>query len=398
MKKVIAITISLCLIFCSVVPCFAATDVVVVNFTGSGLAPLNSIMSYISAFSTHFTDWFGVGANTSGSTSTWNNFYTRWLLLYSDLDNLIDWLVPSTAYTSSDPTLMDSIIVLTNYAMNNLPYIPSISSYVSNFLNSYNNTNNFIRYSLGNILNSFGSRYSINQIYQSSHTALFSFDSDNKTTSYYNIPTVLQDGNNGLSGQYWNSGTALGNIALLLKYVNDNIAKSYTYRWSADLTHYNDTLSTWDSQDNTLTQVNFTPDSAIQGLYRYLAFTQRDVARLAHVYASDEEINAREKARTNQTEVMDDFIDANGAGSVSASDFGNIANFSSGFKTNFDTGVSGSGIWDVFDNSHYSWFTQATKNSLDTTQQTRGEDNYPTPLLDVYYAEIMTLFGGDENR
>lgn len=196
----------------------------------------------------------------------------------------------------------------------------------------------------------------------------------------------------------WMVGTPLGNIAWILREIMKNDTNMYGFRWAADLTGYNAQLSVWDSQGNTLQQTLFTPLSAINGLYNYLAYTQRDVARLTYVLASDEEIEAREEARANQTEVFDNFIDPNGSGSASVNDFADVSSASGNVKQNFSTGYSASSIWDIFNRDHYGWFSQECADALDTTNSSSNmrksnNSDYPTPLLDAYYEEILSLGG-----
>lgn len=388
MKRIISLIIVLCLILGSFSFVFAeawtTTDVY------QQQQKLSSILNYVLSIDSKMPSL------SSSGMSVFESIDLR-------LGHLEDWFVPSGSRPSNYATLMDSIVVLADTVMNNLP---GIYSYINGYFGTYSTQLttqsgylNTTRQALGNILNVFGgTRYSISSIYNSAHTGLFSFDANNTTSSYYMTNSVGANGAINNYGTYWNSGTALGNIALLLKYTNDNIVKSYSYRWAADLTHYNDNLTTWDSQGDTLQQVAFTPESAIQGLYRYLAFTQRDVARLTYVLASDEEIEAREEARANQTEVFDNFIDPNGSGSASVNDFADVSSASGNVKQNFSTGYSASSIWDIFNQDHYGWFSQECADALDTTNTSSNmrksnNNDYPTPLLDAYYEEILSLGG-----
>lgn len=199
----------------------------------------------------------------------------------------------------------------------------------------------------------------------------------------------------GQTATDWYTGIqfALNNIISMIAY-DDN------YLWPVLSYGYNAQLSVWDSQGNTLNQNLFTPTSMINGLYNYLAYTQRDVARLAYAYASDEELEAREEAKANQTQIFDDFIDPNGQGSVSTTDLGDMAGISSGIKDNLDTGVSAGGIFDVFTGNHSdAWFSQATYNELMGIRASRdiksSESDYSTPLLDQQMNDLLSLFGGD---
>lgn len=286
--------------------------------------------------------------------------------------------------------------------------LPGIYSYINGYFGNFNTELttqtsyiNDLRMSLTNYKNNQGFTAQESRIF--AHRQLIS----NLETSQYEVDNILNNGQTNIGLRSWTLGTPLGNIALILDLINKNIAREYNYRWTADLTHYNDNLTTWDSQGDTLQQVAFTPDSAIQGLYRYLAFTQRDVARLTYVLASDEEITAREKARDNQNAVLDNFIDDTGDGAISTNDFGSVADASKDIKDNLNTGVSASGIFDVFTGDHTSaWFSQTTANELDRTQENRsllkanglGASDYDTPLLDEKMNELLSIFGGDDNK
>lgn len=220
----------------------------------------------------------------------------------------------------------------------------------------------------------------------------------------YSIPYASPNGQVGDFQSYWTYGTPLGNIALMLQRSMFNQVDIYKYRWAADLTGYNTQrgIKNW----NTLQNEYIAPTSAIDGIYKFLANIQVPVARLSYVHASDEEIAAREKAQTNQQAVVNEFIDSNGDGAIESTSFGSIADTSKDIKTNLNTGVSASGIFDVFTGDHTSdWFSQETADSLDTTQANRsllkanglGATEYNTPLLDKKMNELMSIFGGDVN-
>lgn len=328
------------------------------------------------------------------------------------LGHLEDWFVPSGSRPSNYATLMDSIVVLADTVMNNLP---GIYSYINGYFGTYSTQLttqtgylNMLDYALSNIyLENGATSWYYSLAAKNAHYDMLTGKFGNAWNGTYKIPFIYTNGSKGTNNYTWSAGSPLGNIALILNYVNENLANQYAYRWAADLTHYNDNLTTWDSQGDTLQQVAFTPESAIQGLYRYLAFTQRDVARLTYVLASDEEITAREKARDNQNAVLDNFIDDTGDGAISTNDFGSVADASKDIKDNLNTGVSASGIFDVFTGDHTSaWFSQATANELDRTQANRsllkanglGASDYDTPLLDEKMNELLSIFGGDDNK
>lgn len=406
MKKFIAITISLCLIFCSIVPVFAADHVILDSFNANGTyysagQVMQSILSYLAGFDVYLNTFFNT-RNIAGG-----NVIATFQDLYALVDSITTWLIPSTN-TSSTLSIWDFLLLIATrvddymYSIDN--NTADAISYLSGILTSTNNVNSNIIKSLTNYRpGDAWTDVTNSSVREFAHRQLIT----NNSTGEYAWKNILVSGNTNDATRKWGLGTPLGNIALILSGINTNFVNQHSYLkthlWEVSssndwLYHAKDQLSVWDSQGDTLTQDNFTPESLAQGLYKYLAYTQRDVARLTYVLANDAELEAREKSEDAQEAIVDNFIDNNGNGSVSPAQLGSVADYSSGFTSNFNTGVSGSNIWGAFDNNHYSWFSQATKNSLDTTQQTRGGEDYPTPLLDAYYDEIMTLFGGDDKR
>ena len=386
MKKIISITIVLCLVFASVLPVYAdpwtsqEAQIVTNNSTG--------ILSQITNLNSLFTQFFTIRNISGGNvTATFQDFYE----LFS---SLCSWIIPSNP-SQTGLSLWDFMLLVATRVndlwggwdsyFSNLTTLPGIS----NFTFSSSLSDGRMANALGNM-----SLWDIWNISHNAHSYLW-FDPN---TSNYNVSQLNGYGTYTDISIPWTGGTPLGNLAVLLRYINYNLAYEYNSRWQADLKHYSDNLTTWDSQGSTLTQVAFTPESAIQGLYRYLAFTQRDVARLAYVFANDEELEARQLAQANQEQIIDDFIDPNGSGSVSASDFSSMAGASDSVKDNFNTGYSSSNIWDIFNSVHYGWFSQECADSLDTTvSNTRtlnSSSGYDTPLLDSYYEQILSL-GGD---
>lgn len=331
------------------------------------------------------------------------------------LGHLEDWFVPSGSRPSNYATLMDSIVVLADTVMNNLP---GIYSYINGYFGTYSTQlttqtgylnslkNAVINYSAANM--NYGI-WSWADASKYSHTQLLINDpfASGGYTGAYKVLWINDDGSSITRNYRWDYGSPIGNVVLMEDTINNNLVNSYSTFLSKGLKHYGDNLTTWDSQGDTLQQVAFTPESAIQGLYRYLAFTQRDVARLTYVLASDEEITAREKARDNQNAVLDNFIDDTGDGAISTNDFGSVADASKDIKDNLNTGVSASGIFDVFTGNHTSaWFSQTTADELDRTQANRsllkanglGASDYDTPLLDEKMEELLSIFGGDDKK
>lgn len=390
MKKIITLTICLALICSSVAPAFAATNSVNYFYDGfntqnsisayqvmTGIrSSLSGIYSYVSVDLMEFLKLTGSGSTPSS--------YRSFQDIAADVLNIATELDVSTI--SGAYTIKELLEMIGDSAANiqlDTPYIVSNTSSIDYYTQSNNTRLNNIDQDLDKY---FGQRpwltsYSENRDWYQDY---YLVDSDNG--SWGDISTERD--------KYATYTSKLDFVLRLLQALNFNQAKEYNQLY----TDVDSQLSIWDSQGNTLSQSYWTPTSGFNGLYKYLAFTQRDVARLTHVYASDEEIAARDAARQNQTAVVNNFVDGNGVGSVSASDLGDMASVSGSLQSNFDTGASVSGVFAFFSNgSSTNWFSQATKDALDTNQ-TRS-NSCDTPLLDAYYEEIYDLLGiGDDNR
>lgn len=402
MKKAISLIIALCLIFCSVVPSFAATDVIVQGFynpSTGGIINAGSTMSSIVGYLVQLTRLSDV--DPSGNTV----FHS----ILNTLSHIESWLVP-VGSSGTNPSLyqlmLEAGIALQSY----LPYIPTISSYVSSWMTSNNNYLNDLNVIFKNgryIWNDALTNWTYNYAIQDSSMDLWGGSTSGvRSDSRYWIP-VVRKGSLPLTDTNlrWVNGTPLGNVAAILQKIAANQAYSYAYNFDDSLEGFDDQLTTWDSQGNVLSQVLFTPKSAINGLYRYLAFTQRDVARLTYVFASDQELLAREQQQAVTDAVTDIFLDSNIGSSTNVGDIDRLGRFSEIANDNFDTGYGLSNISSIFDDNQYinndGWFTITTANNLGYYPQTRelskslNDDNldYPTPLLDNYYNEILSLAG-----
>lgn len=371
MKRIICLIISLCLILGSFSFAFAEA------WTNTDVYYLRQDVADVK------NELLALGRAFYGSLGT----------MYNSVSEMMSWLSPQgnfgTGGTISGLTMYEILDYIAwnidtdwNSEFAQLNALPSIQSSISSVNQALSN----YYYMLNSM--------TPEEIRRNSHFSLINASGD------WSMLYLPNSGGISTYTYSWTRGTPLGNLALMFKNFNNSFVYGFNNRWNADLLHYNDNLTTWDSQGNTLTQVAFTPQSAIQGLYRYLAFTQRDVARLAYAYASDEELEAREQAKANQEQIFDDFIDPSGDGSVSTTDLGDMAGISSGIKDNLDTGVSAGGIFDVFTGNHSDeWFSQATYNELMGIRSTRdvkssGSD-YSTPLLDQQMNDLLSLFGGD---
>lgn len=210
---------------------------------------------------------------------------------------------------------------------------------------------------------------------------------------------LLKNDSRFYGAEHNTSGTALGSVTGYSSYNGDTY--TYTYYSTDHLLSglysnlsqsFSRLLSGYASTQTAKNWLNlndstFTAVSATDGIYKWLQRIQTPIARLSYVHASDEEIEARELAADNQEAVVDNFINPTGSGSVSTTDIGSLSSAADSYKTNASTGASATGVWAVFDQSNYSWFSQTTANNLDTSNNNRkGSDVYDTPLLDSYYS------------
>lgn len=383
MKKLLCFLLCLTLIFSSVSLSFAAAT----DWSTSDQQNLSNAASrlyYMNQSAAYYL--YNIATNT-------NNLYNRVTDIYNALFDdshsiaywtsaISSWMTPIYTAITAVPTDLSIIQGLLGYPTTSNgvttwnPYLKGISDVLINFGYGKNANNPWtveqaIRYAHYNLLRSpWGT-----------------------LAGGYNLPRINGNGTFANENAFWQYGSPLGNLALMLMTLNYNFANSYTNRWTADLTGYNSTQNVlnWGS----LSTSTFTPSSAIDGLYKYLASIQAPVARLSYVLANDQEIDARDAASANQDAVVDNFIDSSGDGAASPSDIGSVSDLSSGYKQNFGTDASPSGIFDIFNADHASWFSQETKNQLDTTipsRMTKGSMS-ETPLLDKQIDDIYDALG-----
>lgn len=354
---------------------------------------VTGILSMLTQFRTDFVQFMTLtGSGGHGLGATFQDF----MLIMSHID---DWIFPRGARGSGIGTLYELLLNEATIVSGYLPYlshIPNIASYVNNWMNTNNGYLYNIRDGLSNTIG-LGLPFSPAM---ESHTQLFNWDENGNLISTWIDLTYLW-GNGQIQtthGLNWGNGTPLGNIAYILKLINMNQGAEYTYRWAADLTHYNDQLSTWDSQQGSLTQVLFTPDSAIQGLYRYLAFTQRDVARLAFILADPEEQAGMENANASGVSGMyaDIYDDQNGG--VTLSDLTDTFSTGSQAKQTFNTGISfsPSGLFSFTDDGNWGFWSNAVKNDMDNVPQTRTV--YDTSAYDEQLESLYKIWGLDDDK
>lgn len=383
MKKVLSFTIALCLVFASVLPVYAEAWTSEQAYqTNQGVVSLVSLVTNIySLLQTNF--------GASGDIA----------LMGENIAKLVSWLAPDGYKPSDYHSLWEICLDMGTALYQYLPYIPNIANYVSSWMGQNNNYLNSLREGLTNNWSSYSYNTTQDRWSKMAHYLLYPKDSTSAQFGWYEMTMIGSDGVAYQQGIPWNGGTPLGNIALINKWSNENAIRMHQDFRNIAFTDYTGQLGIWDSQGDTLTQEGWSPTSAINGLYKYLAYTQRDVARLTYVLASDEEIETREKAKATQTAVMDDFVDPDGVGAASVDDFGSISDASSGVQSNFNTGVSAGGVWNVFERN-YEWFSQETANNLSYQPQrskkslkAAPDQEYETPYLDSYYDELHDIIG-----
>lgn len=190
--------------------------------------------------------------------------------------------------------------------------------------------------------------------------------------------------------QYWQD-----TMNFLLQQIQDTLARTYAFEFNHRDQGYNSlqSLVSFADPDSTVT---FTPLSATDGLYKYLNAINTPLARLGYVLASDSRIEAQEASAANEQAVVDNFIDPNGSGAASTSDFDSIADFSSGYQSTFSSDASPTGIFNLFTSDNMSWFSQETVNQLDTSNsnnRAKSDNTFNTPLLDQQINSIYEQLG-----
>lgn len=274
------------------------------------------------------------------------------------------------------------------------------NSIISNTNDIKTNTNNI--YSLEN--NTLPGIYAYSGSIDGTTLAIYNLDQLNGMEAFSsgtNVRVLGLASNGSENENFYNfsSNNWRSNLGRFAQYINNNLVRGFGFLTGGF--NQSQTFTNWNG--SALNTSSFTPSSTTNGLYSWLSKLQTPLARLAFVHASDEEIIARQKAAANQAAVVNDFIDPLGSGSVVPSDFGSLASASGSFENNFTTGQSSSGIWNVFDNSNFVYLSQSAADQLDTTgSNTRllkssDEDNYLTPALDNYFKELDRLMGVNTN-
>lgn len=113
------------------------------------------------------------------------------------------------------------------------------------------------------------------------------------------------------------------------------------------------------------------------------------LARLAFVHADSNDIAAKRGTQANEQTITNNFLSTSGTAAASASDYAAVASSIGSVKTSLNTGVSSTGVFNVFDRE-YEWFSQTTLDNLDTVPNTR-KGSTDTEYLDAYYRELYEI-------
>lgn len=110
--------------------------------------------------------------------------------------------------------------------------------------------------------------------------------------------------------------------------------------------------------------------------------------KLTFVHADDNDIAAKRGTQANEQTITNNFLSTSGSAAASASDYAAVASSIGSVKTSLNTGVSSTGVFDVF-SRNYEWFSQTTLDNLDTVSDTRKRSN--NEYLDNYYRELNDI-------
>lgn len=117
------------------------------------------------------------------------------------------------------------------------------------------------------------------------------------------------------------------------------------------------------------------------------------LSKLVYIFASPEDIAAKEASENNVTNFTDNFIDPQGSNSASVSDFNSVGSIGSNLKESLTSGASASGSFGAFSNSDgkYNWFSQDTMDQLDTVSNSRtlrSSNSGFTNFVGEHYNEV----------
>lgn len=275
-RRLLSLVLIMVIIIGATAPCFAAPQEV---FNNAWSQRFTSIVNYLAGFDVFWTNWTTLDHN-GNAVSTAYTFAE----LANDVRELCYWLTPNDASSviNTGLGLWDYVWYLANQVgtlwggwdsyFSNLTILPTTNGYVNELKKVFSNYNYGVSFSVG---------YTPEEFRKYAHNALTNDNllASGNWTGRFPVSSINGAGTKTVTQQIWQYGSPLGNLIVLVQKLNNSLMDEYVYRWEADLKHYSDNLTTWAA--DTLTQVNFTPESMTQGLYRYLAYIQYDTA---HTY------------------------------------------------------------------------------------------------------------------
>lgn len=135
----------------------------------------------------------------------------------------------------------------------------------------------------------------------------------------------------------------------------------------------------------------------------YLFFLNREItqfsSRVGYMFADDSALAAKQ-ANANQENAALTGFTGSGSAAASVSDINAVKDSVGALKGATSGGASFSQAFNIFggNSDGWSWFTQATADSLDTTsngsRMLRASVSDSHPYLDAYYSDIYSILGG----
>lgn len=322
---------------------------------------------------------------SSGQTSNWT-----FGDLYWEVKRIGSWIAPVGTNNGDYETLWSTLLNIAIDTRSYLPSIPTIASYVSNWMTSNLNYLNDLDISMTNY---FRDAQSVNVANRKLNTHT------NLVNSALTYPLrILTTGFSYTEDRYsWLNGSPIGNVAFMLDTLNNNfvLAEQMRHDYMFDNATSTTRLSVWDSQQDTITQEYWYPESGMNGLYKYLAYLQRDVARMTYIIADPHEQVAMENA--NESGVADMYADVYDAdnGGVTLSDMSDTFNTQKVAKQTFDTGVSFStnGLFSFTDDGNWGFWSTSVKDDMDNVPLTRKSVSYDSSAYNTQLEVLNSIWG-----
>lgn len=412
MKRIICLTITLCLVlgsFSFVFADFGSGDSTNLSNTASRL---QSILTWLQNNAPTYNGQSTMNSNLSTISNTLNTIngrliasgisiatYTRDLVdelddFHADFQTLMGWLDPANG--GSTNALLQKIVGALTYIGENSglgSWLADSWQLQSTYLPKLNDLDNLqiaLTQMDPGVTSGFTSTYWRTHLHQNL------FSSANRAAGIYANP--VWDVSQGIvpNDIYAAYGTPLGNIAVIANRTNLNLVNGLEALLHGAVS--SQAATNWGNLSNS----TFTPASGIDGIYKWLSAIQTPVARLSYVLASDQDIEARQAVEVKQDFVVDQFLDDRGQGSFNTIDMANLSLASSDLSSNFNTGQSANGIWNTFSNSNFVYLSQEAADQLDTTgpntrMLNKSHPVYPTPALDRYFEELNQILEVNRN-